>query len=209
MFDLFHEADNVDPTLVEAMLERIHRELSSDFLTSRYVLPYEAARESFQPSITRGNLFEVQEELRRFVEHVEVRVYTMPSSWGEVSWPESLVREGGERLWWDLGGWRAISLEIESKGIRGLLDRGVKIMRQQALDAHIEIGIYGSMKDLGASNRARLAQRYLEEYGKRLSHAELTHYVMFEVYWLEILREHANVSMSAALRAFNASRGVE
>lgn len=209
MVDLFHEADNVDPAVVEAVLERIHRELSSDFLTSRYVLPYEAARESFQPCINRGNLFEVQEELRRFVEHVEVKVYTMHSSRGEISWPESLVREGAERLWWDLGGWRPISLELESNGVRGLLDRAIEILRQHALDAHIETGIYGSMKAMGTSNRARLAQRYLEDYGNRLPHVELTHYVMFEVYWLEILREHANISMSAALRAFNASRGVE
>ena len=194
-FSWYMEADH---DAVEKMLERIHHELSPEYLTDRYVLPYEAARESFRPSFMRGDIIQVGDELERFVEHVSIRIYLRPEAWEGATWLPFETMSVARDLFWKLGDWRDVGVEIEQRGMRGLLDRAIGIMRQESIDAHVEIGLHLSVRVMSPASRFMLAERYLEEFGSRLPGVELTHVALLENAFLDVLRDHARLSLSRA-----------
>ena len=186
---------DLEPEVVEDLLSRIRSELTAEYLTRRFVLPYERARELYRPKTDLRDIFELDEELETFVEHTCIEVYLEPEARSSARWPRSEVSELAWRLNDEMGLYRSIMLERERTGVRGVLDQAARRMRDWAIQAHIDVGLMVPFGAMWPASRLLLAERYVEEFKTLVPWLAFTHPALLECRFAEVLWEHARLSL--------------
>ena len=172
-------------------IEELLRALSPTVLRTSCVLPFSTAREAYAPRVaTVATSLEMEAEVTHFIDHMlRHRYRTAPET---VCWPMIDVQRTTQRvLWYQLGGWRSAMRHIAQGGMRQLFDALTTQLQQNALHAHLDVGILRAIEALSPDERLRLMIAYLDEF--RSFGVALEHPAIMMNRWHEVLHTHARL----------------
>jgi len=176
--------------------------LSSEAMR-REILPFAQAREDFQAEVAGPwSWSDVQEEVTRFIGHVNKRLYASRS---QEEWPHLLAeRDSDDILEATFGPTprRAVMSLAQQKGIRALLDVLTRRLQEQRLQTYFETRVRLRLADLSPEDRYKLAQQYLsalrQQLGGGLAHG--FHFIGPTAdtlcWWQTTLQEHGRLFLA-------------
>ena len=190
-------------TALSPVLGKLLEALSPKVLRETVLLPFDVAREDFEPRFVSTSSYEdALDELVRFIQHVKRKWLRT-----DVEWPRDLARDEARRLLASAAGGpdhrageRAAMAMIrhgDRGGLRGVLDLVVSMLQAQALGQYLDTVILPQVNKLPLEDSLALAQAYLEEFDT-VPGLDLEHPALIVDRWEQVLHEHASLATGIA-----------